>query len=256
MFSKNPLFLANLKGRAREELTTQIKIGHDRDMTELQVHQALVLQTLPFQEEHLIVTLFTHRLGLVKTLVKYRKKQPAALLEPFSFGEFTLYKHKSDLYHFQEGLLLENHLFLRNNLSTLQAAGKMVSALLKTQLPEKPGDALLSLILCFFQLLPNSHNPAGVLSIFYLKLLKHEGVLQLHPHCAECGIELNKFFRWKGELYCEKHAPLAYLFFEEAEEKLIHKLSKSKKSQELLDHLPQLSLIDKIDQLFEQALSF
>lgn len=222
-------------------------------MSELQVHQALVLQTLPFQDEHIIVTLFTNRLGLIKALVKNRRKaQPPSLLEPFSLGEFTLYKQKSELYHFREGALIENHLFLRKNLFTLQAAGKMVSAVLKTQFPEKPGDSLLALLLCFFQLLNNCPTPQGILAIFYLKLLKHEGVLQLNAVCAECGKSLNSFLRCKGELYCEKHAPLTYLLFEKEEEMLLHKFSESKKSQDLLENLPSSQLIDKINQLFEQ----
>lgn len=229
-------------------------MGHDRRMADLQVHQALVLQILPFQDEHLIVTLFTHRLGLIKTLIKYRRKvQPPTLLEPLSWGEFTLYKQKSDLYHFREGTLLDNHFFLRTHLSILQAAGKMISALLKTQLPEKPAGALLALILSFFQLLPIAENPQSIVAIFYLKLLKHEGLLQTNKQCAGCGIPINHFLRYQGELYCKEHAPLAHLIFDATEEETLLKISESKKSKELLEKQLSSECINKIYELFEQT---
>ena len=148
---------------------------------ELHTIHAIVLRSLPFQEEKRIVTLFSEELGLVAFLLPKGKanKLFTVLSEPFCEAELLLYEGSSSLLHYKEATLLSQHLYLRTNLTYLQTAGSIVQAILHSQLPGKQSPLLYQMLKLFLKYIPQHPSQETLLALFYMKLLKHEGTY--HP---------------------------------------------------------------------------
>lgn len=147
--------------------------------------EGIVLRTTPFKENHRIITLFTPTAGLISFMAK-RVKTPEklVLLSPFSQIEAIYRKKLSDLYYFKDGSLIADNLFLREKWDYLDIAGKMAQIVLHSQLPGKPAPLLYALFIACLKQLPYFEEPAGLLLLFYLKLLSHEGILSLEERAA------------------------------------------------------------------------
>src|SRR5579872_5211940 len=142
--------------------------------------EGIVLRCMPFKENARILTLITLHSGLINIIVKKISRRTPHLLSlttPFSQGEFFYTKRNSDLFQFQEGSLIEEHLFLRNKLSFLKTAGQMAQALLQGQLPGKPAPLLYALFSSYLKQIPSFDDPEILLGSFYLKILKYEGLI-------------------------------------------------------------------------------
>lgn len=134
--------------------------------------EGIVLKSLEYKERHRIITLFTLEAGIMSLIVK-----GLGLTSPFCQAEYLYLKGKSDLYRFQDGTLVDAHLELRNELKTLQAAGEMAQAVLRSQMPGKPAPQLYSLLISCLKQLPSFADPSSLIAAFHLKLLSHEGVI-------------------------------------------------------------------------------
>jgi DNA repair protein RecO len=147
--------------------------------------EGIVLRTTPFKENHRIITLFTPMAGLISFMAK-RVKTPEklVLLSPFSQIEVIYRKKLSDLYLLKDGSLIADNLFLREKWDYLDIAGKMAQIVLHSQLPGKPAPLLYALFIACLKQLPHFEEPAGLLLLFYLKLLSHEGILSLEERAA------------------------------------------------------------------------
>ena len=82
--------------------------------------------------------------------------------------------------------MIDEHLILRNKLSSLQAAGQLAQAILHSQLPGKPTPQLYLLFRAYFKQIHAFEDPANLIVSFKLKLLKHEGLMALSPTCSLC----------------------------------------------------------------------
>ncbi len=140
--------------------------------------EGIVLKTIPFKENHLIVSLFTPQTGMIGLLAKrVSTPEKRVLLSPFSQIEVIYSRKQSDLYLFKDGTLLSDHRFLRDKWEYLEIAGKMGHAVLHSQLPGKPAPLLYALLIASLKQLPLFEEPPSLLLLFYLKLLTHEGIL-------------------------------------------------------------------------------
>ena len=79
------------------------------------------------------------------------------------------------LHRLLDGDVVDAHIELRTSLAQLEEALGMVKALLTTQLPDKPTPALYTLFAHVLQASARTGTP--LLTLFLVKLLKHEGVL-------------------------------------------------------------------------------
>lgn len=154
---------------------------------QLEKTEGIVLRSLTYQEDARILTLFTKDLGLISLMLKGvspRSLQKMAAASPFCQAEFVYFKGQSDMLHYRDSTLLNEHLFLRNKLSSLQTAGSLVQALLKSQMPGKSSPALYYLLDTYLKQIPAFVDPLPLLTSFYLKILSHEGVLLLSDLAA------------------------------------------------------------------------
>src|ERR1700722_12761585 len=150
--------------------------------------EGVVLRSQDYKERHRIITLFSP-LGLISMIVKSISRKNARLLSlttPFSHGEYIYYQGRSDLLNYCDGTLLDDHLYLRQNLKLLQAAGTLANAILSSQMAGKPAPALFALYKSYHKQIRHFEEPAPLLASFILKLLKHEGLLSISSHCASC----------------------------------------------------------------------
>lgn len=94
--------------------------------------------------------------------------------------------------------------------------------------------------------------------MFLLKLLQHEGSLDLSYSCSLCksSLETSTVYRHEGVLFCEKHAHEKTISFSHEEEHLLRIIVQAKKFQELmcLAEFP-IDIDAKIDALFSSFLT-
>jgi DNA repair protein RecO (recombination protein O) len=146
--------------------------------------EAIVLDAIAFKEDDCIVTIFSKERGLLKLFVK-GKKTPLylknALCSPLTVGNFTFLSGKGELGHFLEGAIVEQFLEVRSHFEQLQTALRCLEAILRSQLPEKAAPSLYMLLLSFLEKLPFALCLETYFTAFLLKLLRHEGLLELPP---------------------------------------------------------------------------
>ncbi len=143
-------------------------------------HEGLVLKAIDYKDRQKILTILTPDRGLLSLIIKgitRKKSHLIALATPLIHAEYQLRPQRSALYTFLDGTLLATHQSLRTSLPHLKAAGTILRALLRTQLPGNPSPVLFQLTLAYLRHLSTTADPAPLLSSYLLKLLKHEG----HP---------------------------------------------------------------------------
>lgn len=185
----------------------------------------IVLDTLPFRDKDLIVTLLTAE-GLVKFF--YRRRQ---IISPLIEGEFLLTKGRGDLYRFSDMTILDQHTRLRERLENLEAAGLMIRAVLRSQDPDRECPGIFLLFRKLLNELPESKDPMQLAHLFLLKVLIHEGLLQLDEQCSMC--KTPPTYRFGGERFCATHAPRGALELTQDEEKSLVHLAKLRSLKEM-----------------------
>jgi recombinational DNA repair protein (RecF pathway) len=141
---------------------------------EQQKLQGLLLQSTSYLGSKKILKVLTP-LGLF-SLITVKKIQPV-LTTPFVFGEWVIKNHGKDLGQLVEASLIEDFPLLKTNLKTIFAAGQIASDLLRTQYPGKNAEGALTLSLACLRQLPLFTYPDNLLSLFKMRLLKLEGLL-------------------------------------------------------------------------------
>lgn len=212
--------------------------------------EGVVLQTFAFKEYDRILTLFTPS-GLLKLFVKGKRKIYNALTTPLTAGEYLYAPGKRDLHQFFDGTILRQHIKIRDRYETLMAAEELTQGLLRSQWLGKPAPRLYALFCYFLEKMPDLEMPSRLTAAFLLKILLHEGILQLDGGCMECGSFAEKRFR--GERYCRSHAPLDALFFNPEEEMLLSTLAGGRSLTSIAGLEQQKPFQEKITALFNQA---
>lgn len=206
----------------------------------------VILSILAFRENDTIATLFSNR-GILKLMIKTKRPPPPVFTE----YEFLFKLGQGELARYRDGSILNQHLQLRDRFENLEAAGKLAQAILKSQMPGKAAPDLYQLFSYFLCQIPQTETPEDLVAIFLLKTLKHEGLLQQHPHCSVCSLKPS--YRFGGERYCKAHAPPPALYFTDEEERQLICLSEGRCLGQLLSQ--PISLHAPIATLFDQVFS-
>jgi DNA repair protein RecO (recombination protein O) len=149
-------------------------------MTFLEKTEGVVLRSLVYGENARILTLFTREAGLISLIVKGvsgKRVYLLSLCSPFCSGEFIYRKGGSDLYRFQDGTIVDEHISLRREWRYIETAAVLARALLQSQLPGKSAPLLYALFLAYLKQIPQFENRPTLVASFKLKLLLHEGLL-------------------------------------------------------------------------------
>lgn len=141
--------------------------------------KGIVLRQIPFKEKQKILTIFSQDLGLTSMIIKGlfpKASHKLVFTQPFCEAEFSFSKKNSDLLLFEEGSVVDLHLPLRNDLSSLKTASKLSSTILSFQMPGKESSPLYALLSTFLKQIPFCPCNRALLACFYLKMLGAEGV--------------------------------------------------------------------------------
>lgn len=218
-------------------------------MSSSQQTEGIVLQATPFKDYDRILTLFAPG-GLLKFFVKVRKRDYlhcAALTSPWTRVELHYMPGRKDLHRMSEGTILAQNLRLRESFDTLAAADTMVQAVLRSQWQGKPAPKLYTLFRLFLEHLPQSTTPQGCVTAFLIKILAHEGTLQLSSPQST--------YRYGGEQYLPSNAPPGHLCFSADEEHLLSELALSRSLSHIASLVLPTGFQAKISTLFHQAFS-
>jgi DNA repair protein RecO len=150
--------------------------------------KGIIFYSIPYQDDDLILHVFTNDLGLVKAFVKngikYKKQN---LYSAFYELDWVFKQTRGELLFPRDSALLEQNLHLRQDFSLIQTASKLLQAVKATHPYWKASPETYRLLKFFLQKLSNGQDFKKVLSSFYLKLLGHEGLLSLEGACQHCG---------------------------------------------------------------------
>lgn len=135
--------------------------------------EGIVMKTVPYRDRDRVVTLFTEE-GLISVMM-YRPK--AGLAEMLTVGEYEVEKGKGELWKLKDGYVIRGQRQLCKTIPEMDVAGKMIQAILRTQMPEKATPGLYPFFRAYLSQVCGFKNLPNLLYSFYLKLLKHEGLL-------------------------------------------------------------------------------
>lgn len=143
--------------------------------------EGITLKSIPYQDKSRIISVFTKEFGLISLLVKDIISDPSlfTLTSPFCVGEFIFKRGREELFLFQDGSIIDEHLDLRGDLKFINSAYAICISILDTQLYHKKSKLLYLLLKAYLRQIPLFKNPNALVSSFYLKLLFHEGLLNL-----------------------------------------------------------------------------
>ena len=219
--------------------------------------EGIVLRSKDFKERHRIITLFTPQ-GLISLIVKGISRKNTRLLSlttPFCYGEYHYRRNNSELLRFYDGTILDDHFSLRQSLSALQTAGALANAILTSQMPGKPSPALFALYKSYHKQVLCFNDPTVLLSSFYLKLLKHEGLLSVSSQCMSCDEDSARLL-YNGESFCTKHQIQDAFQFSPMEWETLLALDNAQQFSSLRSLTIPPFLSQKISNLFLSRLSF
>jgi DNA repair protein RecO (recombination protein O) len=234
--------------------------GKTKDLMEIYRTEGIVLQTLNFQDYDRILTVFSQNEGIIKLIVKGAnrvKQRGGVITAPLTHLEILYAKSKGELLKCHSLTLLNANLDLRKNLACLEAACEMTQAVLQSQFPNAPAPALYALLQAYLDKIPGMQDPNLLVASFYLKLLRHDGMLKITPLgsvCSACGLPLTDQSLSGGESYCLKHAPLNSLFFSEEEISYIILLGYCQTYQQLADITLSTEFLAKLNKFFTEHL--
>lgn len=174
---------------------------------EIKKSEGVILHLLKYGEHDQILTVFTREEGLIKLILKGnsgRKKMKADLLMR---AEFIYLRRQNSLMSCREWSLITPYLQLRKSLASLEGACAMAKALLHSQCEQKASPRLYELLIYYLEKLSVAKQPEAFVASFLLKILRHEGLLGLTPHCCVCHQDLTDHYVFKGESYCERDRP-------------------------------------------------
>jgi len=223
-------------------------------MTDKRV-EGVVLRATPYRENDRILTVLTPDRGVISLYVRGLSKNKPAVLNlttPLCRAEFIFKKGRSDLYRFLDGSIIDLHLPLRRSYRHLEVACKILQAILKTQMPGKDSYALYLLLISFLKKLPEAKEAETFWATFQLKLLKHEGLLEIAEKCLSCA-SAPAMQILDGESRCAGCGEEHGFSFKDEEWKTLRTLFDVRSFNPLLDLKLSPSLIRGIDACFRSA---
>ncbi len=175
-----------------------------------------VLNTVPFKESSMFVSLLTKQNGKVKLVAKGVRRPKSRLcgaLERFSLDEIIYYRRESkEVYTLSDAVVMQGYDSIRAHHERVNAALVLCEFFDKTLPPEEPHTHAFSLMHDFLAALtraPEEHIKSTVYA-FLLKALPDAGIHPLIDSCVRCHEPIaynNKkvdFSVGAGGVVCEK----------------------------------------------------
>jgi DNA repair protein RecO len=199
--------------------------------------EGIILNTLPFQDYHQILTVFSKELGMIKLIVKYALRGKGRGSDPLTQAEFVLHQKSSELFQCKEISPIDHFLPIRQSILHLEAACALLHALKTSQFPHKPALKLYELLSIYLKMVPSFDNPHLLAASFRLKILRYEGLIAFNP------------------LETEFQPPIEYPLFDSFEYQTILVLALSRSTVFLERLMLTPTLQKKIEILFETLIT-
>lgn len=214
--------------------------------------EGIILQSLPLRDWDLLITAFTKEFGVMKFYYKKgqsKKRNKGALTSPLTCAEFICRKGNFDLIPLSEISVIDLHIDLRKTLEFLEYSCSWLKLIQRSQLPGKPAPNLYLLLKAFLRSLPQFPKPETLHACFLLKLLRHEGLIELNPFCSVCN-EPAAF--QAGEPFCASHCSTNAIPFNANELDLMQTLTFCRSLKEIENERIDFSFLEKISQLYKR----
>lgn len=225
---------------------------------EPQSSEGIIMKVVDFREYDQILTILTPHQGLIKLFMKKFKpsaSKPIIKLSPITKVEFQYTEGKNGMGKCLEIHPLDSYLKLREKLSFLETAGKLINAILSSQIDYRPIPLIYNLLSFYLEKIPTIPHLKAFEASFLIKIIKHDGLLNAELSCSLCQKELLTVCIHQHEHFCETHAPLDSLKLNADEFLAYLQLAACQSLSELnLLEIPEL-LPSKIELLFSCKIS-
>jgi DNA repair protein RecO len=211
---------------------------------------AITLKSTPFKDRSKIVKLLTLDLGIITTIVNISNKKSSTISfsTPFTVSDIVIRKKNSDIYNIKDLKIINSNLHLRENLTYLKIASKMILSILKSQFPIKNSKNIFSLLLKYLENI--KINPEAIYLSFLLKILLNESIIKPSDKCNICSSDALAIDG--GESICLKCSNKSSYILSENDYKTYLVLSKVRSFKYLKDLEINLNFSEKICSLFNE----
>ena len=157
--------------------------------------KAIVLKSSPFDETGKIICLLSEDFGIIRCLIKTIPAKRLDLIHnstPFFEGIFQMTKGRNDLYKFVDCSTISYHHSLKNDLERLKTGFELLQFIASTQISNKPIPLIYKLLSKLLAELATTKNPPLLAIVFYLKILRHEGIFHPLHFCEDNSLDPEK----------------------------------------------------------------
>ncbi len=212
--------------------------------------EAILIASTPYLKGKRILKAFTKTKGLISLISPSKLSRP--LSSPFSQMEIVYQKKHSDLFSLVEVKIVNYFLPLRQSYDHLQAGATLLKLIIDSQMPGKPARKIYELLLSYLSRISTFSSPDTLASSFALKILSHDGLLRLLPHCSECSN--SPLYLYRGDSFCRGCKPSGTYFSSEEWQILLQLAFAETFSSLAVLQLPS-TLLPKILSIFQEQIA-
>lgn len=153
--------------------------------------EGIVIRSMDYGEGNKIVTLCTESGGKVGVLVKGAKKpksRHAALVQPFTYGQYVYFRNKG-LGTLNAGEIIESNHELREDLVKAAYAAYACELLDRVLQEEETGAFWFKQLKACLQALKEDKDPVVITGLYEMKILQAAGYGPALDECISCGRE-------------------------------------------------------------------
>ncbi|AKG35739.1 DNA repair protein RecO [Paenibacillus durus] len=154
--------------------------------------EGIVIRSMDYGEGNAIITLCTENAGKIGVLVRGAKKvksRHAALIQPFTLGQYVFFRNNGGLGTLNSGEIISSHHSIREDLVTA-AYGSYACELLDRVLhDEETGSFWFRQLSACLNALEEGKEPGVIINLFEMKILQAAGYGPQLDSCIACGRE-------------------------------------------------------------------
>jgi DNA repair protein RecO (recombination protein O) len=161
----------------------------------IQKTPSLVIRTSHYSETSVIVSLYTLEEGKVRCIAKgaRRPKSPfTGKMEPLNELEAVYIHGKSDLYTLQECSIIKSRMAIREDLTRLNIALRILALLDETQADYDPNASVYHLAIECLDAIERLADSSAVFLFFRVRLLDESGYAPEYKRCVFCSKEIGR----------------------------------------------------------------
>ncbi|MFD0958646.1 DNA repair protein RecO [Paenibacillus chungangensis] len=158
--------------------------------------EGIVIRSMDYGENHKIVTLLTNECGKAGVLIRGAKKvrsKHASLAQPFTYGEFLLFRGNSGLGTLNHGEIIQSHHDLRMDLDLAAYASYAAELTDRALQDDEAGSYHFHQLLACLAALQEGKDPGIVLNVYEMRILDMSGYAPVLEQCVHCGNVVGPF---------------------------------------------------------------